>query len=197
MDAPRRKPLRNILRALAVIAVLAPAAAADKNVRPAAFAGQFYTADPARLGAEVDGHPAPPAPAPRPRAAPRVDAALAREIARASGSRFRPEAFAEEHSVEVQVPFVQRVLPGAAIVPLVMGTPPRPTIPPRRPPPGRKGRPAQGRDPRPDRFVRIRRPRRRLSRRRGLVGGGAGGRGVHADAGRESRSTPHGPESRD
>lgn len=51
----------------------------------------------------------------------RVDADLARAIARASGFRFRPEAFAEEHSVEVQVPFVQRVLPGAAIVPIVMG----------------------------------------------------------------------------
>ncbi|MEN6559146.1 MAG: AmmeMemoRadiSam system protein B [Acidobacteriota bacterium] len=51
----------------------------------------------------------------------RVDADLAKAIAKASGFRFRPEAFAEEHSVEVQVPFVQRVLPGAAIVPIVMG----------------------------------------------------------------------------
>ncbi len=58
----------------------------------------------------------------------RVDAALAKEIARASGFRFRPEAFAEEHSVEVQVPFVQRALPGAAIVPIVMGAQTRPTI---------------------------------------------------------------------
>ena len=189
MDAPRRKPLRNILRALVVIAVLAPAAAADKNVRPAAFAGQFYTADPARLAAEIDGYLAAAAPAAAPSGkiialiAPhagyvysgrtaaaayalvrgrtvetvvilgpshrfafegfsiwpeggfetplgvaRVDAGLAREIARASGSRFRPEAFAEEHSVEVQVPFVQRVLPGAAIVPIVMGTQTRSTI---------------------------------------------------------------------
>ncbi len=40
----------------------------------------------------------------------RVDAALAKEIAKAMGARFRPEAFAEEHSVEVQVPFVQRAL---------------------------------------------------------------------------------------
>jgi len=51
----------------------------------------------------------------------RVDAGLAKEIAKAMGSRFRPEAFAEEHSVEVQVPFVQRVLPNAAIVPIIMG----------------------------------------------------------------------------
>jgi len=58
----------------------------------------------------------------------RVDAALAKEIAKAMGSRFRPEAFAEEHSVEVQVPFVQRALPGAAIVPIVMGDQTRATI---------------------------------------------------------------------
>jgi AmmeMemoRadiSam system protein B/AmmeMemoRadiSam system protein A len=58
----------------------------------------------------------------------RVDAGLAKEIARASGFRFRPEAFAEEHSVEVQVPFVQRALPGAAIVPIVMGAQTRATI---------------------------------------------------------------------
>ena len=58
----------------------------------------------------------------------RVDAALAKNIAKASGFRFLPEAFAEEHSVEVQVPFVQRVLPGAAIVPIVMGLQTGPTI---------------------------------------------------------------------
>ena len=58
----------------------------------------------------------------------RVDAGLAKEIAKASGFRFQPEAFAEEHSVEVQVPFVQRVLPGAAIVPIVMGEQTRTTI---------------------------------------------------------------------
>lgn len=58
----------------------------------------------------------------------RVDAALAKEITKASGFRFQREAFAEEHSVEVQVPFVQRVLPGAAIVPIVMGDQTRSTI---------------------------------------------------------------------
>jgi len=58
----------------------------------------------------------------------RVDAALAKEIAKAMGSRFRPEAFAEEHSVEVQVPFIQRALPNAAIVPIVMGDQTRSTI---------------------------------------------------------------------
>ncbi|MFA5155993.1 MAG: AmmeMemoRadiSam system protein B [Candidatus Omnitrophota bacterium] len=34
---------------------------------------------------------------------------------------FEPRAFAEEHSVEVQLPFVQRALPGAKIVAVVMG----------------------------------------------------------------------------
>lgn len=53
----------------------------------------------------------------------RVDAALAKDIARAARSTFRPEAFAEEHSLEVQVPFIQRALPGAAIVPVVTGLP--------------------------------------------------------------------------
>lgn len=58
----------------------------------------------------------------------RVDAALAKAIAKASGFRFQPRAFAEEHSVEVQVPFVQRALPGAAIVPIIMGAQTRATI---------------------------------------------------------------------
>ncbi|MCK7489677.1 MAG: AmmeMemoRadiSam system protein B [Anaerotruncus sp.] len=164
----------------------------------------------------------------------RVDADLAKAIAKASGARFLPEAFAEEHSVEVQVPFVQRALPEAAIVPIVMGRPdpgrhpaagcgpgrdvPRQERPRRRfdrpvplpaqsPGPGHgrgNGRPhprpedgrphpqgrgrartimcgggpvaallllaekagtAQGRDPRPDRLVLLRRSRRRVSRR--------------------------------
>jgi AmmeMemoRadiSam system protein B/AmmeMemoRadiSam system protein A len=58
----------------------------------------------------------------------RVDAALAREIARAARSSFRPDAFAEEHAIEVQIPFIQRALPGASIVPVVMGLPTRDTI---------------------------------------------------------------------
>jgi AmmeMemoRadiSam system protein B/AmmeMemoRadiSam system protein A len=58
----------------------------------------------------------------------RVDAELAAAIAKASGARYLPEAFAEEHSVEVQVPFVQRALPGAAIVPIVMGRQTRTTV---------------------------------------------------------------------
>ncbi|MDP2913952.1 MAG: AmmeMemoRadiSam system protein B [Candidatus Aminicenantes bacterium] len=57
-----------------------------------------------------------------------VDAPTARAIAGASGFGFVPEAHAEEHSVEVQVPFVQKVLPKAKIVPIVMGFPSEPNI---------------------------------------------------------------------
>jgi len=57
-----------------------------------------------------------------------VDAALAGNIRRVSGFSFVPEAFAKEHSVEVQVPFVQRALPGAKIVPIVMGFQNRRTV---------------------------------------------------------------------
>ena len=57
-----------------------------------------------------------------------VDAPAARAIAGAAGFGFVPEAHAEEHSVEVQVPFVQKVLPKAKIVPIVMGFPSEPNI---------------------------------------------------------------------
>ncbi|MGB8958454.1 MAG: AmmeMemoRadiSam system protein B, partial [Candidatus Aminicenantales bacterium] len=180
------------LRALILVALLVPAAALGQGIRPAAFAGQFYPADAARLTADIDGYlaaakAAAPAASPAGRIAglvvphagyvysgrtaaaayallrgqaidtvviigpshrvafegasiwpdggfetplgiARVDGGLAKEIAEASGFRFRKEAFAEEHSVEVQVPFVQRVLPGAAIVPIVMGEQTRTTI---------------------------------------------------------------------
>jgi hypothetical protein len=167
---------------LAGMTVAALSQAAGQGLRPAAFAGQFYTADPALLAAEIEGYLAAAAPAAPPsgkilalivphagyvysgrtaaaayalvrgraidtvviigpshRAAfegcsiwpdggfetplgvARVDAALAKEIAKASGFRFRSEAFAAEHSVEVQVPFVQKALPGTSIVPIVMG----------------------------------------------------------------------------
>ena len=52
-----------------------------------------------------------------------IDAPAAKAIAGASGFGFIPEAHAEEHSIEVQVPFVQKVLPKAKIVPIVMGFP--------------------------------------------------------------------------
>jgi AmmeMemoRadiSam system protein B/AmmeMemoRadiSam system protein A len=57
-----------------------------------------------------------------------VDAVLAKEIARNSGFSYIPEAFAKEHSVEVEVPWVQTVLPKAKIVPIVMGYQTRATV---------------------------------------------------------------------
>ncbi len=174
--------MRKSLWLLAGMTVVALTQAAGQGLRPAAFAGLFYAADPARLAAEIESYFAAAAPADPPSGkilalivphagyvysgrtaaaayalvrdraidtvviigpshrvafegcsiwpdggfetplgVARVDASLAREIAKASGFRFRPEAFAEEHSVEVQVPFIQKALPGAAIVPIVMG----------------------------------------------------------------------------
>jgi AmmeMemoRadiSam system protein B/AmmeMemoRadiSam system protein A len=173
--------MKNLLL-LAGMTLAALSQAAGQGLRPAAFAGQFYAAEPAVLAAEIEGYLAAASPAgppsgrilalivphagyvysgrtaaaayalvrgrtidtvviigpshrvsfegcsiwpdggfETPLGVARVDAALAKEITKASGFRFRPEAFAEEHSVEVQVPFVQKALPGAAIVPIVMG----------------------------------------------------------------------------
>jgi MEMO1 family protein len=57
-----------------------------------------------------------------------VDAEAARDLAKATGFRFVPEAHAQEHSVEVQVPFIQRALPRAKIVPVVIGRPEESTM---------------------------------------------------------------------
>jgi MEMO1 family protein len=57
-----------------------------------------------------------------------VDEALASDLMKRSGFAFVPEAHAEEHSVEVQVPFIQKVLPAAKIVPVVIGYAERKTI---------------------------------------------------------------------
>lgn len=57
-----------------------------------------------------------------------VDALLASEISKATGFGFISQAHQAEHSVEIQVPFVQKVLPQAKIVPIVMGIPKRATI---------------------------------------------------------------------
>ena len=53
----------------------------------------------------------------------RVDRDLAAALVREGGAVFDDSLHAGEHSVEVQVPFVQRVFPGAAIVPVVVGAP--------------------------------------------------------------------------
>ena len=52
-----------------------------------------------------------------------VDAEAAGILARSGGFRFNAEAHAEEHSVEVQIPWIQKCLPKARIVPVVMGVP--------------------------------------------------------------------------
>ncbi len=57
-----------------------------------------------------------------------VDSDLAARIARKSGFSYIAAAHKEEHSIEVQLPFIQKVLPGAKIVPIVMGYPTRKTI---------------------------------------------------------------------
>ncbi len=57
-----------------------------------------------------------------------VDEALAADIMKRSGFGYVPEAHAAEHSVEVQVPFIQTVLPGAKIVPIVVGYPEKRTV---------------------------------------------------------------------
>lgn len=58
----------------------------------------------------------------------KIDAALAAEIMRVSGFTYIPEAHEQEHSIEVQVPFIQKVLPQAGIVPIVMGYQTKKTI---------------------------------------------------------------------
>lgn len=57
-----------------------------------------------------------------------VDRELAGKLSAVSGFKFSREAFEKEHSVEVQLPFIQRALPSAKIVPVVMGFQTRSTI---------------------------------------------------------------------
>ncbi len=58
-----------------------------------------------------------------------IDEALADELMAASPLiRSRPAAHGREHSLEMQLPFVRRLLPDAAIVPLLMGYQTRDTV---------------------------------------------------------------------
>ena len=57
-----------------------------------------------------------------------VDDAAARALAGSTGFVFVREAHEEEHSIEVQVPFVQKSLPRAKIVPIVLGLPSETTV---------------------------------------------------------------------
>jgi len=52
-----------------------------------------------------------------------VDDVLAKQISKATGFTYIPRAHREEHAVEIQVPFIQKVLPQAKIIPIVMGYP--------------------------------------------------------------------------
>jgi len=57
-----------------------------------------------------------------------VDEPLAKQISEATGFTYIARAHRDEHAVEIQVPFVQKVLPQAKIVPIVMGYPRKNTI---------------------------------------------------------------------
>jgi AmmeMemoRadiSam system protein B/AmmeMemoRadiSam system protein A len=57
-----------------------------------------------------------------------VDEALATELSQASGFKYIAQAHAKEHSVEMQIPFIQKILPQAKIVPIIMGVPSTKTI---------------------------------------------------------------------
>jgi MEMO1 family protein len=57
-----------------------------------------------------------------------IDSDLAALIARASVVRAMPSAHAREHSLEMQLPFVRRLMPDVTIVPLLMGYQTRDTI---------------------------------------------------------------------
>lgn len=57
-----------------------------------------------------------------------VDEETASSLIKATGFDFIPEAHSKEHSLEVQIPFLQKVLPEAKIVPVVVGYPTRKVI---------------------------------------------------------------------
>ena len=58
----------------------------------------------------------------------KIDESLALELSKASGFKFIPQAHKMEHSIEVQIPFIQKTLPQAKIVPIVMGFQTKTTI---------------------------------------------------------------------
>jgi len=58
----------------------------------------------------------------------KIDEELAKKLSKASGYGYIPQAHKEEHSIEVQIPFLQKSLPGVKIVPVMMGIPSKKTI---------------------------------------------------------------------
>ncbi|MBM3293132.1 MAG: AmmeMemoRadiSam system protein B [Candidatus Aminicenantes bacterium] len=174
--------------AVGMLLIIGAGTAGGQGLRPPVWAGQFYDADPSRLGASIEAFLSAAAPSAPPGevkalivphagyvysgptagfgyklvrgkdvetvvilgpshrigfhgasiwpdggyATPlgpaAVDAEAASLLTKAGGFVFVPEAHAEEHSVEVQVPFIQKTLPKAKIVPVVLGYPSEPTI---------------------------------------------------------------------
>ena len=57
-----------------------------------------------------------------------IDQNVAKELSRETGYGFIPKAHEKEHSIEVQIPFIQKTIPNAKIIPVVIGTPSRDTI---------------------------------------------------------------------
>ncbi len=51
----------------------------------------------------------------------KIDEYLAKEIMKNSGFKYIPKVHIPEHAIEVQIPFIQKVLPKAKIVPIIMG----------------------------------------------------------------------------
>ncbi|MCK4429710.1 MAG: AmmeMemoRadiSam system protein B, partial [Candidatus Aminicenantes bacterium] len=58
----------------------------------------------------------------------KINESLALELSKASGFKYIPKAHQMEHAVEVQVPFIQKTMPQAKIVPIIMGNPAKETI---------------------------------------------------------------------
>jgi AmmeMemoRadiSam system protein B/AmmeMemoRadiSam system protein A len=58
----------------------------------------------------------------------KIDEQLARELSDKTGFQYVPAAHREEHAIEVQIPFIQKTLPEAKIVPVIMGIPSQKTI---------------------------------------------------------------------
>ncbi len=56
-----------------------------------------------------------------------VDTDVAAFLRKESGFGYVNEAHAQEHAIEVELPFIQRALPGAKVVPVIMGTQDRET----------------------------------------------------------------------
>lgn len=57
-----------------------------------------------------------------------INESIAERLCSLSGYSFLPDAHDREHAVEVQIPFIQKTIPGASIVPVVIGMPKKDTI---------------------------------------------------------------------